>query len=307
MKQLFNISIVLACMLLLSACKNIHKEIQFPKVNDNIPYSSIESLPTLDATNAVSYASHQDQYFYFWEAINPSSDFIPKQQDTVIFVHGGCWLSAFDIGHSQAFTSGLAAAGYNVFSIEYRRTGNGGEWPVALDDLKLAILNIRRFMRSKGITSQQVTMVGHSAGGHLATLLAVDAINVFENLNLIGLAAIIDLPRYALGDNSCQTATPKFMQGDEQEQATAYKLANPLNYTMLGLNSAIMYSGSKDNIVPTSLATHPNTENQILPGVGHFDWIHPGSFAFKTLIQRLEAINENRVITPLDVKNTDAD
>lgn len=298
---------MLASLLLLSACNSIDSNIQFPSVNSNVPYSSIESLPIIDATNKVAYASHQDQYFYFWEAINPSSDFIPEQQDTIIFVHGGCWLSVFDISHSKALTSALAAAGYNVFSIEYRRTGNGGEWPVALDDLKIALLNIRRFMRSKGIVSQQVTIAGHSAGGHLATLLAVDAINVFDSLNLIALAAIIDLPKYAVGDNSCQIATPKFMQGDIQEQATAYKLANPLNYNMLGLNSAIMFAGTKDSIVPASQATHPNAENQILPGVGHFDWIHPGSFAFKKLIKRLEAIKKDRVISPVDVKKTDAE
>ncbi len=58
----------------------------------------------------------------------------------MILLHWGCGLSAYDIKHSYALSTGLAQAGFNVWSVEYRRTGeSGGGWPVTFDDIKNGI------------------------------------------------------------------------------------------------------------------------------------------------------------------------
>jgi len=36
----------------------------------------------------------------------------------VIFIHGGCWLSAYDITHAGSIEQALADSGYAVWSIE---------------------------------------------------------------------------------------------------------------------------------------------------------------------------------------------
>ncbi|AGH46129.1 alpha/beta hydrolase family protein [Paraglaciecola psychrophila] len=59
----------------------------------------------------------------------------------VILIHGGCWLRAYDIQHTFALNIGLAQAGFNVWSLEYRRSGDiGGGWPSSYDDVKAGIL-----------------------------------------------------------------------------------------------------------------------------------------------------------------------
>ena len=54
---------------------------------------------------------------------------IPKGRGlhpVVIFIHGGCWLSQYDISHAGSIEQALADSGYAVWSIEYRRVGDAG-------------------------------------------------------------------------------------------------------------------------------------------------------------------------------------
>jgi acetyl esterase/lipase len=98
----------------------------------------------------------------------------------VVFVHGGYW-SAQDRRLLQpvlgtygnvgvAFArQGLAAAvlGYR----QHPRVQRGDE---SLDDLAAAIRFVRATCREWGCDPNRVFLVGHSAGGHLATLMALD-------------------------------------------------------------------------------------------------------------------------------------
>ena len=267
----------------------------FPEVEPNVPYSEVAKLNASPHASEIAYGDLPDQNILFWPAVGT------KKNNTVIFIHGGCWLAQFDIKHSLAFTSGLASKGFDVFSIEYRRSGNGGEWPVALNDIQLALAAIHQALApGNNVYNEPVSLVGHSAGGHLATLVALDIRpEHFNKVHLFGLAPIIDLVAYAQGENSCQTATPAFMGGTVNEQAEAYQAANPLEYkelidkspsSNLALKSAIMMVGNRDIIVPQSMAQHPSAEFALIDQAGHFDWIHPGSDAFKQLVAKLSVV-----------------
>ncbi|MGI9204157.1 MAG: alpha/beta hydrolase family protein, partial [Woeseiaceae bacterium] len=53
-----------------------------------------------------------------------------------VFIHGGCWLSAFDIAHSSKLTAAMARYGIATWSLEYRRVGDeGGGWPGTFQDV----------------------------------------------------------------------------------------------------------------------------------------------------------------------------
>ena len=51
----------------------------------------------------------------------------PGPHPVVLFIHGGCWLSAYTIGHVGSLEHGLAQEGYAVWSLEYRRVGDEGQ------------------------------------------------------------------------------------------------------------------------------------------------------------------------------------
>ena len=52
-----------------------------------------------------------------------------------------------------------------------------------------------------------------------------------------------------------------------------------------------MMVGTHDAIVPQNMAQHPSAEFLVIDQAGHFDWIHPGSDAFKQLVDKLTAIS----------------
>ena len=273
--------------------------IEFPSAPKNTPYRMVASLDSMKPTSTVAYANeHLDQYAAYWRAANVKDETGSASKGLVVFIHGGCWLSAFDMSHAYAFATGLSQAGYDVWSIEYRRAGNGGEWPVALKDIVLGLQKVD-VLAEAGVNLEHISIVGHSAGGHLAAMLGLQLIDVLpasvKQADIIGLAAIMDVPQYANGNNSCQTATPQFMAGMPDEQAQAYYLANPQNFAATGdkLGHFQLLQGTADTIVPQSQAHHQNAETIKLEGVGHFDWIHPGSDAFKHLLRQLE-MNTNR-------------
>lgn len=261
-----------------------------PSLLVNVPYSAVAALPQSPAPQTLKYGQDPEQYILHWpaaEVVTPSAP--------VIMIHGGCWLSAFDISHSIAQANGLANAGHAVYSLEYRRTGHtGGGWPITLTDVMTGITTIINELPHNTTT---INLLGHSAGGHLALLAAGDIQRHLTRaqrhdikVNVVGLAAIVDIKQYALGDNSCQAVTSDFMGGEPVDKAIDYYLANPLNLALTdaAISQVSLLQGDADTIVPKTQAIHPNATTLIVPGAGHFDWIHPHSLAFQTLLGVLQ-------------------
>lgn len=258
--------------------------ISFPKVENNVAYSKVAALSFTPADEQLAYGTDPLQYALFWRG-NQLENKAP--QPLVILIHGGCWLSAYDIQHTYALSTGLAQAGFNVWSIEYRRSGDaGGGWPGSYEDIKAGILASASYNSGEFDLADSV-LVGHSAGGHLA-LLAGGVIKPLKGV--IGLAAITDIEEYATGANSCQQVTKGFMHGMPADKPTEYQMANPSKQP-IHVNTIIL-QGDKDTIVPAFALDQLDRKVIMLEGVGHFDWIHPGSAAFVALTQQLNGLTK---------------
>jgi len=198
--------------------------------------------------------------------------------NVVINIHGGCWLSNFDIAHSRAFATALNNHGFDVYNIEYRRTGNGGEWPVAFHDVNNALNTIKNNVAK----NSRVYLIGHSAGGHLALLAGYHL--DWPGLTIVGLAPIVDLVAYAKGENSCQSATQQFMQGMPDKQPNEYQRATIKNKSYSTGKAPIILIGTNDQIVKGNYSHHANASLISIDGAGHFDFIHPNTTAFAQLL-----------------------
>jgi acetyl esterase/lipase len=93
----------------------------------------------------------------------------------VIVIHGGGWAGG-DKGEAPQQSERLAAQGYAVFDIQYR-TAPQPNWQTAVGDVKCAIGWVKQHAREAGveIDPNRVTLLGRSAGGHLALLAAYAA------------------------------------------------------------------------------------------------------------------------------------
>ena len=139
----------------------------FPEIENDVPYSKVAALPFSSAEQQVQYGEEALQYALLWRAHKAKNT---SKQPLVILIHGGCWLNAFDIKHTYALSTGLAQAGFNVWSLEYRRTGDlGGGWPSTFEDVLAGIQALKEYNQGEFDLSNAV-LVGHSAGGHLALL-----------------------------------------------------------------------------------------------------------------------------------------
>lgn len=247
----------------------------------NVSFADVLAVPYREADLTHSYGEDQFQFGQLWL---PAT--LPARASLVI-IHGGCWLNQFDIAYSHGLSSALADAGFTVWSLEYRRTGDeGGAWPGTFEDI---IAGINSLNDIDEIETENLAILGHSAGGHLALLAGAspELLTVEPDL-IVGLAAISDVVSYAAGSNSCQSATPLFMGGDVSERAQEYFDANPGNHRLH--ENTVLLQGDIDEIVPLSQATLPGAQTIISIGSSHFDWAHPDTLAYRRL---LELLNEH--------------
>ena len=90
----------------------------------------------------------------------------------VVIIHGGGW-SGGDKSSSREFNIGttLAKAGYVCASVEYLKEG-AGRWPTNLHDCKNAVRFLRANARRYQVDVEHLGVIGGSAGGHLALMVA---------------------------------------------------------------------------------------------------------------------------------------
>lgn len=286
-----NLLIVSALAFLLTACEVKQKASVLPEHAEtgplkNVKYGEVISQSFDAPFLTMSYGSDPLQYGQLWLPSSGGHEEIPP---LIIFIHGGCWLNVYDIKHSYPLTSALAKQGYLVWSLEYRRTGDeGGGWPGSFNDI-LAGIEFVKEQSTFPIKTNQIVLIGHSAGGHLA-LLAGSYMDKSKLTGVVGLAPIVDLRSYSNGVNSCQQAGQQFMGGSSDELSGQYKKANPILRTLHP--KSLLLHGDADTIVPVTQTTESSIAQFVMPGVGHFDWIHPQSEAFALLVTSLKEITD---------------
>ena len=93
----------------------------------------------------------------------------------VVIIHGGGWVGG-DKAAEREFITGttLAKAGYVCVSIEYWKGGKD-RWPTNLQDCKNAVRWLRVNADRLKIDPASIGVIGGSAGGHLALMVAYTA------------------------------------------------------------------------------------------------------------------------------------
>ena len=95
----------------------------------------------------------------------------------VVIIHGGGWVGG-DKGSAREILTGttLAKAGYLCVSVEYWK-GTKDRWPTNLQDCKNAVRWLRVNAARLQVDPARIGVIGGSAGGHLALMVAYTAGN----------------------------------------------------------------------------------------------------------------------------------
>lgn len=275
------------------------KNIQY--TTHNIPWKEVNSFDKVPYDFLVPYGEEELQ---IGELRTPLS------QDTfplVIFLHGGCWLSAYNLDYLSAAAGDLVKEGYAVWTPEYRRVGDkGGGYPNTFKDVQASVNFARTLAEIYPLDLENVVVMGHSAGGHLALWLASQN-NLSKKSRLynpnplplkgvISLAGITDLVAYDKVGNDCSTAVVELMGGKATEQVSRYAKCSPIKLLPSNIPTRLI-QGEVDNIVPASQgeayaakakAAGDNAEVINIEGSGHFDMVSPYSAAWKVIKSELK-------------------
>ena len=128
--------------------------------------SAFEVTETLSYDSTIGYHGTFDVY-------EPVSDSGRTRRPAVLAIHGGAWRGG-DKAWAEQFAKELCPFGYVVFSINYRLSNRaGGTWPAQIEDVQKALRYIRANAERFRIDPDRIASLGMSAGGHLATMVAL--------------------------------------------------------------------------------------------------------------------------------------
>lgn len=197
----------------------------------------------------------------------------PHRGAHLVFFHGGSWSS----GHKDEYAflgSALAAFGISCAVVGYRLYPKV-RYPVFVEDGAHAVAWLQREGSRYGFASGPLYLMGHSAGAHIACLLALDEryrdmahLRMEHILGVIGLAGVYRFRP----ENDPVHADIFAPAGPDFEQV------KPINYVAGNKVPLLLLHGSKDTTVGPKIAQRmyeaasgagQKVQLHIQPGYGH--------------------------------------
>jgi acetyl esterase/lipase len=232
----------------------------------------------------------------------------PGPHPVVLFIHGGCWLSQYDITHAGPFEQALADSGFAVWSIEYRRVGNdGGGWPGTFTDIARAADFLRELAPRYALDLNRVIASGHSAGGEFALWLAArrkippaSPLFVADPLvvhGVLGLAPAPDLEGlHASG--VCGNVINRLMGGSPAEHPDRYAAASPMQLVPIPVPQVLVIGAHDRTWAPigrayVARARAVGDSTTIVVDAadsGHFDLLAPTTTTWPVVIDALKRL-----------------
>ncbi|GAB4435650.1 MAG: alpha/beta hydrolase [Chloroflexi bacterium OHK40] len=255
--------------------------------------------PTESPDARRAYGPHPDQ---FGELYLPAGD---GPHPVLVLIHGGCWRARYGLEPLGRLCAAVRAEGVAVWSLEYRRIGGEGGWPVTLRDVAAGADALRTL--DAPLDLRRVVAGGHSAGGHLALWLAARprlpresplwSPEPLELRGVLALAALADLEA-AARRGLCGTAVQELLGGEPEQLPERYVNASPTAWLPLGLPQRHLV-GAADTIVPPDYldaivararAAGDDARLEVLEGAGHFELVGPHTAAWPAIRSALLAL-----------------
>lgn len=254
-------------------------------------------LPPIAANHRFFYGSDPSQFADLY--LPTQSGDYPGDYPVVILLHGGCWLAEYGLSPLGQLCKAFTQEGLAVWSLEYRRLGNGGGWMTTFEDVANGVEFLRSIKEQYALDLSRLIAVGHSAGGHLALWLAGrhhlppdSPLFSTTSLPLQGVVSLAGIPDLAGAGkrNICGSACYDLVGGLPEERPHLYQQASPIALLPLGIPQWHIF-GQEDELVPADsiesylaiARQHDEVHYDLLPNTGHFEVVVPGTLAWQTV------------------------
>jgi acetyl esterase/lipase len=199
--------------------------------------------------------------------------YLPEKSEgplpVIVGIYGGGWLAG---SKEQAQGIREAGRGYAVATFNYRLSGEA-TFPAQIEDCKAAVRWLRASAKKYNLDPDRIGAIGHSAGGHLASLLGTSAgLKEFEkgeNLDfsskvqavcaMSGPTDFLQMDAHApkgafLKHDPANSPESKLIGGAIQENKDKVAKANPITYVSKDAPPFLLIHGDADPVVPAHQA-----------------------------------------------------
>jgi acetyl esterase/lipase len=227
-----------------------------------------------------TYGSHPEQVA---DLYLPDAD--ASGLPVVVLIHGGFWRERFRRDLMEPLAADLCERGVAAWNIEYRRLDCGGGWPETGEDVAAAIDALADL--DAPLDLDDVMLVGHSAGGHLALWAAGRAGARVVPRGVVAAAAVTDVQEAIRCDLGAGVVA-RFAEGADWDEIS------PICRVPTGVDTLLQH-GTEDDTVPPEFseryaaAAGDEVTLSLREGEGHFEALDPESAAWQEIAEWLTA------------------
>ncbi len=279
---------------LLSGCTTT----QQPPAPQALPTPSPALVPALsDPPIRLAYGADKDNIGDLYLPDN-GADGLP----VVVMVHGGGWQTKYDMTYFAPISRAIADRGIAVWNIEYRRGVDWRDTLADVDNATEALANTVQEAAGGRLDLDRVQVAGHSAGGQLAAWIAgrhtLDASAPgaqprIRPASATIMAGVFDMARAANIGND--RFVPAFLGGMPNQVPDSYRIASPIEHLPTDVAVTAIHGDSDATVsvnqskvyVEAARSAGDSAELEILPGLGHSDFVDPTSLAWSTSVDTI--------------------
>ncbi len=261
-----------------------------------------QRFPSREPHHRFAYGAHSQQ---FGELTLPAS---APPHPVIVLIHGGGYREMYNLRPLGSLVASLARSGFAVWNIEYRRFGNGGDYPRMFLDVARAADFLPTIADAHELDLGRVISMGHSAGGHLALWLAgrrniedASPLHAREPLPIHGVVALAPLAEVSHGSESelSSDALLAVMGGTATSAPQAYRNGCPAQLLPLTSPQVILV-GSEDRAmlanarryVVKAQETGVEARLDALPGAGHFEIVAVAAKEWQVVLRSVIELSE---------------
>ncbi|MDQ6904111.1 MAG: alpha/beta hydrolase [Bacteroidota bacterium] len=238
-----------------------------------------------------------------------------KNIPLVVWIHGGAWMlndKYADMDYMKNTVKGFIEKGYALASINYRYSTDA-VFPAQIQDCNAAIEYLYQHAAQYKIDKNNIAVIGFSAGGHLASLLALSnsnnvkefvapgkeihfkikcALDFYGPSDLVMLATNTDT-----SINNMRNPVSILLGAMPVNRPDLAKIASPVTYVDKNDPPFLIVQGEKDESVPnteskilSSWLTLAGVKNKliIVPGAPHYGSMFDADYIRKDIFDYLQ-------------------